>query len=127
MQSYHFNPTASKKSQYTMSDSEEEPYQRGRGSDFSYDGPSTSWGAGRKSGGLKRKRKVLSDSEDEDEGPHGGGSGAEESEDDDEDAAGGDPLEGFTHTSSQLMQSMGIVSDDKVHGCNFCLTRPPKK
>ncbi|XP_063609290.1 PHD and RING finger domain-containing protein 1-like isoform X2 [Penaeus indicus] len=77
-----------------MSDSEEEPDQRGDGSDFSDAGPSTSWGAGRKSGDLKRKRHVMSDSEDEDEGPHGGGSGAEETDDDDEDAAGGDPLEG---------------------------------
>lgn len=104
-----------------MSDSEEEPDWGAGGSDFADDEPSTSWGAGRKSGGLKRKRKVLSDSDDEEGGPHSGASAADEETDDDEDdAAGGDPLEGFTHTSSQLTQSMGIVNEE-VHGCPFLL------
>ncbi|XP_042888274.1 E3 ubiquitin-protein ligase RBBP6-like isoform X2 [Penaeus japonicus] len=112
-----------------MSDSEEEPDWGAGGSDFADDEPSTSWGAGRKSGGLKRKRKVLSDSDDEEGGPHSGASAADEETDDDEDdAAGGDPLEGFTHTSSQLTQRDDAESGDSdssgapgTETCAICL------
>lgn len=94
-----------------MSDSEEEnPNESGSESGYPDEGPSTSWGTGRKSG---IKRKLLVDSDDEEEDGHHSPESPDEETDDEEDGAG-DNLEGFTHTSSQLMQSMGIVINESA-------------